>query len=103
MLSFSDVRPWTLEPLCPDAPVLPAEVLPVEEPGPDPEAVRDALAAAWEEGFQSGYRDGLHAAREILKQRPGTRILILSMYSDEQYVRNAYFPESSPALIEVSD
>jgi len=33
--------------------------------------------------------NGLHAAREILKQRPATRILILSMYSDEQYVRNA--------------
>jgi DNA-binding NarL/FixJ family response regulator len=33
--------------------------------------------------------NGLHAAREILKQRPSTRILILSMYSDEQYVRNA--------------
>jgi DNA-binding NarL/FixJ family response regulator len=33
--------------------------------------------------------NGLHAAREILKQRPSTRILILSMYADEQYVRNA--------------
>ena len=33
--------------------------------------------------------NGLHAAREILKQRASTRILILSMYSDEQYVRNA--------------
>jgi DNA-binding NarL/FixJ family response regulator len=33
--------------------------------------------------------NGLHAAREILKQRPATRILVLSMYSDEQYVRNA--------------
>lgn len=33
--------------------------------------------------------NGLQAAREILKQRPGSRILILSMYSDEQYVRNA--------------
>ena len=33
--------------------------------------------------------NGLHAAREILKQRPATRILILSMYADEQYVRNA--------------
>ncbi len=33
--------------------------------------------------------NGLHAAREILKQRPATRILILSMYADDQYVRNA--------------
>jgi DNA-binding NarL/FixJ family response regulator len=33
--------------------------------------------------------NGLHASIELLKQRPGTRILILSMYSDEQYVRNA--------------
>ena len=24
-----------------------------------------------------------------MKQRPGTKVLILSMYSDEQYVRNA--------------
>jgi two-component system, NarL family, response regulator NreC len=33
--------------------------------------------------------NGLHATLEMLKQRPGTRVLILSMYSDEQYVRNA--------------
>jgi DNA-binding NarL/FixJ family response regulator len=32
---------------------------------------------------------GLHATMELMKQRPGTRVLILSMYSDEQYVRNA--------------
>ncbi len=32
---------------------------------------------------------GLHATMELIKQRPGTKILILSMYSDEQYVRNA--------------
>ncbi len=33
--------------------------------------------------------NGLHASIELLKQRPGSRILILSMYSDEQYVKNA--------------
>lgn len=33
--------------------------------------------------------NGLHATMELLKQRPGTRVLVLSMYSDEQYVRNA--------------
>jgi DNA-binding NarL/FixJ family response regulator len=33
--------------------------------------------------------DGLHAAIEILRRKPDRRILILSMYSDEQYVRNA--------------
>ncbi len=33
--------------------------------------------------------DGVQATREILKQVPGTAILILSMYSDENYVRNA--------------
>ena len=33
--------------------------------------------------------NGLHATMELVKQRPGTKILILSMYSDEQYVKNA--------------
>ena len=33
--------------------------------------------------------DGLHAAIEILRARPGRPILILSMYDDAQYVRNA--------------
>jgi DNA-binding NarL/FixJ family response regulator len=33
--------------------------------------------------------NGLHASIEMLKQRPSSRILILSMYSDEQYVKNA--------------
>jgi DNA-binding NarL/FixJ family response regulator len=33
--------------------------------------------------------DGLHAAIEILRRRPGRPILILSMYDDLQYVRNA--------------
>ena len=33
--------------------------------------------------------NGLHATMEMVKQRPGTKVLILSMYSDEQYVRNA--------------
>ena len=33
--------------------------------------------------------NGLHAAVEILRERPNRRILMLSMYSDEQYVRNA--------------
>lgn len=33
--------------------------------------------------------NGLHATMEMIKQRPGTKVLILSMYSDEQYVRNA--------------
>jgi DNA-binding NarL/FixJ family response regulator len=33
--------------------------------------------------------NGLHASIELLKQRPHSRILILSMYSDEQYVKNA--------------
>lgn len=32
---------------------------------------------------------GLHTTMELVKQRPGIRVLILSMYSDEQYVRNA--------------
>jgi flagellar assembly protein FliH len=64
MLSFSEIRPWTLEPLRPEP--IPA----VTESGidaeamSDPDTARDALAAAWEEGFQAGYRDGLRAARE---------------------------------------
>ena len=33
--------------------------------------------------------NGLHATMEMVKQRPETKVLILSMYSDEQYVRNA--------------
>jgi two-component system, NarL family, response regulator NreC len=33
--------------------------------------------------------NGLHATMELMKQRPGSKVLILSMYSDEQYVRNA--------------
>jgi DNA-binding NarL/FixJ family response regulator len=33
--------------------------------------------------------NGLHAAIEILRRRPQRRILILSMYADDQYVRNA--------------
>jgi DNA-binding NarL/FixJ family response regulator len=33
--------------------------------------------------------NGLHAAIEIIRHRPGARILMLSMHSDEQYVRNA--------------
>jgi DNA-binding NarL/FixJ family response regulator len=33
--------------------------------------------------------NGLHASIEILRHQPARRILILSMYSDEQYVLNA--------------
>lgn len=33
--------------------------------------------------------NGLHAAIEILRRRPERRILMLSMYADEQYVINA--------------
>lgn len=33
--------------------------------------------------------NGLHAAIEILRRRRDSRILILSMHTDEQYVRNA--------------
>ncbi len=33
--------------------------------------------------------DGLHAAIEMIRRKPDRRILILSMHSDEQYVRNA--------------
>jgi DNA-binding NarL/FixJ family response regulator len=33
--------------------------------------------------------NGLHAAIEILRRQPERRILILSMFSDEPYVRNA--------------
>ena len=33
--------------------------------------------------------NGIHAAREILRERPETKILVLSMYSDGQYVRSA--------------
>jgi DNA-binding NarL/FixJ family response regulator len=34
--------------------------------------------------------NGLHAAIEIIRKQPKRRILMLSMYSDPQYVRNAF-------------
>jgi DNA-binding NarL/FixJ family response regulator len=34
--------------------------------------------------------DGIQATTEILKKRPETAILILSMYSEENYIRNAF-------------
>ena len=34
--------------------------------------------------------DGIQATREILKRRPGTAVLVLSMYVYENYVRNAF-------------
>jgi DNA-binding NarL/FixJ family response regulator len=34
--------------------------------------------------------DGIQATAEILKKLPGTAVLILSMYSEENYVRNAF-------------
>jgi DNA-binding NarL/FixJ family response regulator len=34
--------------------------------------------------------NGLHAAIEILRHRPNRRVLMLSMHSDVQYVRNAF-------------
>lgn len=34
--------------------------------------------------------DGIQAASQILKQLPETAILILSMYSEDTYVRNAF-------------
>lgn len=34
--------------------------------------------------------DGIQAASQILKKRPETGILILSMYSEDMYVRNAF-------------
>jgi DNA-binding NarL/FixJ family response regulator len=33
--------------------------------------------------------NGLHAAIEMLRRRPGCRVLMLSMHADPQYVRNA--------------
>lgn len=34
--------------------------------------------------------DGIQATTQILRERPQTRVLILSMYSEENYVRNAF-------------
>ncbi|NWF84275.1 MAG: response regulator transcription factor [Bryobacteraceae bacterium] len=34
--------------------------------------------------------DGIQATSQILKHRPSTAVLILSMYSEETYVRNAF-------------
>ncbi|MGE5568501.1 MAG: response regulator [Rhodospirillales bacterium] len=34
--------------------------------------------------------DGVQATREILRRQPGTAIVILSMYAQESYVRNAF-------------
>ena len=33
--------------------------------------------------------NGIQAAREILRERPDTKVLVLSMYADGQYVRSA--------------
>lgn len=67
MPSYSEIRPWALEPLAPDLGAPRDTPDPGEaEPAPPTLCVdpRAALEAAWEEGFQSGYRDGLRAARE---------------------------------------
>lgn len=34
--------------------------------------------------------DGVQATREIRKKAPGCAVLVLSMYSDEHYIRNAF-------------
>jgi DNA-binding response OmpR family regulator len=34
--------------------------------------------------------DGVQATREILKKAPTTAILILSMYAEDNYIRNAF-------------
>jgi DNA-binding NarL/FixJ family response regulator len=34
--------------------------------------------------------DGVQATREILRKQPGAAILILSMYAEETYIRNAF-------------
>jgi DNA-binding NarL/FixJ family response regulator len=34
--------------------------------------------------------DGVQATREILKKQPNTAVLILSMYAEENYIRNAF-------------
>lgn len=34
--------------------------------------------------------DGVQATREILKKSPSTAVLILSMYSEDNYIRNAF-------------
>jgi DNA-binding NarL/FixJ family response regulator len=34
--------------------------------------------------------DGVQATREILKKAPSTAVLILSMYAEENYIRNAF-------------
>jgi DNA-binding NarL/FixJ family response regulator len=34
--------------------------------------------------------DGIQATIEILRRRPGTGVLILSMYAEENYIRNAF-------------
>ena len=33
--------------------------------------------------------DGVQATKEITKHQPGTEVLVLSMHSDDKYVRNA--------------
>ncbi|GAA2922824.1 hypothetical protein GCM10010518_07110 [Kitasatospora cinereorecta] len=35
---------------------------------------------------------GLQAARELSRVMPGLRILMLTMYDNEQYVRTAFHP-----------
>ena len=74
MLSFSEVRPWTLEPLRTESLPMADEPASAGEGALPSEPAKDALAAAWDEGFQSGYRDGLRAARD--EQEAATQRLI---------------------------
>src|SRR5581483_8224697 len=64
MHSFSEIRPWAVQPLAATVIPVAGDARVATEPQPDPVAIRDAVAAVWEEGFQNGYRDGLRAARE---------------------------------------
>ncbi|MEX2264004.1 MAG: response regulator transcription factor [Bryobacteraceae bacterium] len=43
--------------------------------------------------------DGVQATAEILRKVPGTAVLVLSMYSDENYVRNAFEAGASGYLL----
>ncbi len=43
--------------------------------------------SAYRHGLQMASRNGIEAARTIWKERPETRILFWSNYSDEAYVR----------------
>lgn len=69
------------------------EVEVVGEAASGPEAIRSAMELRPRVivmDLAMPEMDGIQATSEILKKAPGTAVIILSMYSEDTYVRNAF-------------